>query len=207
MKETTTPEPKHDGGDIGGRDRFKKLAIIAARLADAKKGEAVVIYDMAGRSGLTDFVLAVTVDNPAQLEAVEEDISINLKKEDIYALHRDGAQSKNWRVLDYGGLIVHVFEKKAREFFDFDKVYEGYSQVKWMEKAQVESRKAPAPVRKAKAAVQKKQVKIRKPAAASRGKAAGPKKRAIALRKKPAQRKSAAKKSPTAKKKNPAKKK
>lgn len=156
--------PAHDGGDIGGRAGFKKLAVAAARLADSKKAEAVVVYDMAGRSGITDFIVAATVDNPAQLEAVEEEISVNLKKEGVYAVYRDGSRSKNWRVLDYGGLMVHVFERKAREFFDFDKVYENYARVKWQRKAPApralsaaaKARGKPAAVRKAKKAVKAK---------------------------------------------------
>ena len=110
---------------------FKKLAIEAARLADAKKAEEVTVYDVSGRSPLADFVLVAAVDNPAQLEAVEEDISIKFKQEGRYPLYREGSQSKHWRVLDYGGLIVHVFEKQARENFSFDKLYADCARVRW----------------------------------------------------------------------------
>lgn len=149
-----------------GKD-LKKLAITAARLADGKKAEAVVVYDMAGRSGLTDFVLAATVDNPAQLEAVEDAISIDLKKVGVYALHRDGGQSKSWRVLDYGGIMVHVFERKARELFDLDKVYEDYGQVKWQEKREVR-KAAPAAARGKKAAAKKPKTAAKKTKPAAR---------------------------------------
>jgi len=117
------------------KNEFKNIAITVARVADAKKAEAVAIYDMAGRSELADYVVVVTVDNPTQLDAVDDEISINLKKEGFYAIYRDGMKSKNWKVLDYGGIIVHIFEKQAREFYSFDKVYAGYSAIKWEEKA------------------------------------------------------------------------
>ena len=116
------------------KNEFKNIAITVARLADAKKAEGVAIYDMAGRSELADYVVVVTVDNPTQLDAVDDEISINLKKEGFYAIYRDGMKSKNWKVLDYGGIIVHIFEKQAREFYSFDKVYAGYSAIKWEEK-------------------------------------------------------------------------
>ena len=92
---------------VRGRPRFKQLAIAAARLADSKKAEEVAVYDMDGRSALADFVVVATVDNPAQLDAVDEEISRNLKQEGLFALYRDGMRSKNWKVLDYGGIIVH----------------------------------------------------------------------------------------------------
>lgn len=120
--------------------RFRNIAVAAARLADAKKAEAVSVYDMGGRSELADYVVVVTVDNPAQLDAVDDEITINLKKEGLYALYRDGMKSKNWKVLDYGGLIVHIFEKQAREFYSFDKVYAGYNAIKWEEKPAAQAR-------------------------------------------------------------------
>ncbi len=121
------------------KNEFKNIAITVARLADAKKAEGVAIYDMAGRSELADYVVVVTVDNPTQLDAVDDEISINLKKEGFYAIYRDGMKSKNWKVLDYGGIIVHIFEKQAREFYSFDKVYAGYSAIKWEEKTAVQT--------------------------------------------------------------------
>ena len=131
-------------------NNFKKTAITAARLADGKKAEAVSIYDMDGRSELADYVVVVTVDNPAQLEAVDDEISINLKKEGLYPLYRDGVRSKSWRVLDYGGFLVHIFESKTRETYSFDKVFAGYSEVKWREVPAAASHRPRVTSRKAK---------------------------------------------------------
>jgi len=165
MKHTQQVRKEHDGGS-GDRPRFKQLAIAAARLADSKKAEEVSVYDMDGRSALADFVVVATVDNPAQLDAVDEEISTNLKKEGLFALYRDGMRSKNWKVLDYGGIIVHIFERKAREFYSFDKVYTGYGEIKWQEKAvekPVTAKRKPAP--KAAKAAPKEAKKAKKPAA------------------------------------------
>ena len=156
MKNHQQAQKKHDGGS-SDRPRFKQLAIAAARLADAKKAEEVAVYDMDGRSALADFVVVATVDNPAQLDAVDEEISRNLKQKGLFALYRDGMRSKNWKVLDYGGIIVHIFERKAREFYSFDKVYTGYGEVKWSV--------APPPAAKKKAAPKAAPKKAKKPAA------------------------------------------
>jgi ribosome-associated protein len=165
MTGDTPPELKRAAEDAVSGAGFKKLAVAAARLADAKQAEAVAVYDMAGRSPLADFVLVAAVDNPAQLEAVEEEISVKFKKEGLHPLYRDGARSKYWRVLDYGGVIIHIFERQARENFSFDKIYAGYAGVKWQAKAvpapekarsrTVSKRAAPAPGRNKKRAVQK----------------------------------------------------
>lgn len=155
MKNPQQAQKKHDGGS-SDRPRFRQLAISAARLADSKKAEEVAIYDMDGRSALADFVVVATVDNPAQLDAVDEEISKSLKQEGLFALYRDGMRSKNWKVLDYGGIIVHLFERKAREFYAFDKVYTGYGEIGW------QAAPAPAAKKKAPKAAPK---KAKKPAA------------------------------------------
>ncbi|MFA6434384.1 MAG: ribosome silencing factor [Elusimicrobiales bacterium] len=165
----------------------KSTAVRIARLADAKKAEAVSVYDMAGRSELADFVVVVTVDNPVQLDAVDDEISINLKKEGVYAMYRDGMKSKNWKVLDYGGVIVHIFEKQAREFYSFDKVYAGYNVVKWQEKPHASGKQPAAAVRKP--ARKKPASAVKKPASAPAKIRTAPKRT-----KKPAAKKAPAKK-------------
>ena len=161
--------------------RFKNIAISAARLADAKKAEAVSVYDMAGRSELADYVVVVTVDNPMQLDAVDDEIAINLKKEGLYAIYRDGMKSKTWKILDYGGIIVHIFEKQAREFYSFDKVYAGYSAIKWEEKPAakpVTGERKSAPGKAAAKTAPKKAKHISKKAKAAPKKAKGAPKKA-----------------------------
>ncbi len=184
--------------------RYKNIAIAAARLADAKKAEAVSVYDMAGRSELADYVVVITVDNPAQLDAVDDEITINFKKEGLFALYRDGMNSKTWKVLDYGGIIVHVFEKQAREFFSFDKVYAGYNTVKWEEKPaakEVADHRPQAASRREESAVEKAASEKAK-AVAKKVKAAPAKVHAA-----PKKIKAAAKKAPAEKSKKPAAKK
>ena len=157
--------------------RFRNIAVSAARLADAKKAEAVLVYDMAGRSELADYIVVITVDNPAQMDAVDDEITINLKKEGVYAIYRDGMKSKNWKVLDYGGIIIHIFEKQAREFYSFDNVYAGYKIIKWEEKPAVKpvpqaaSRRKAAPKKAATKAAPKKAERISKKAKAAPKKA------------------------------------
>ncbi len=166
MTGDTLAELKHAAAAAVSGAGFKKLAIAAARLADAKQAEAVAVYDMAGRSPLTDFVLVAAVDNPVQLEAVEEALSINFKKEGLHPLYREGSRSKYWRVLDYGGLIIHIFERQARENFSFDKIYAGYSVVTWRAKvvpAAGKARPGIAPKRAAPAAGRNKKRAVKKP--------------------------------------------
>jgi len=172
------------------KSSFKKIAFAAANAGDSKKAHPVTVFDLAGRSPLADYAVLMVVESAPQLDAVEEEVQVRLKHEGIYCLHRDGMQSKNWKVLDYGGVLVHIYDGKAAEFYAIDKVYSGYKTVEWEEKQA--PRPETAAVKKANAEkVSVKEPAVQKPA---------PKKPAA---KKPAAKRPAAKK-PAVKK--PAKK-
>lgn len=174
---------------------FKKIAVAAARAGDSKKAQPVTIFDLAGKSPLADYAVLLVAESAPQLDAIEEEVQVKLKQDGVYCLHRDGMRSKNWKVLDYGGVLVHIYDGKAAEFYSIDKVYEGCRTIEWEEARPAAPAVKAAPAKKAevkkpaakKAAPAKKAV-VKKPAA----KKAAPVKKAAA--KKPAAKKAPAKK-------------
>ena len=211
------------------KNSFKTIAIKAARAGDSKKASPVRVYDLAGRSSLADFAVLMAVESAPQLEAVEEEVLLQLKHEGVYCLHKDGMQSKNWKVLDYGGVLVHVYDVKAEEFYSIGRVYESYKPVAWEEtpaaapapaakKEEAPAKAAPAkPAAKKTKPVKKAAVKKAKPAAkkakpaAKKAKPVAKKAKPVAKKAKPAAKKAAAKKAKpvkkaAAKKAKPAKK-
>ena len=101
----------------------KELVCLAARLADEKKAEHIKIIDLKGLSSLCDFVLIMTATSKPHLEAIEEEISKKLKEIGIYKTNRDGADSLQWRVSDYGAFLVHIMTQEARDFYALDKIF------------------------------------------------------------------------------------
>ena len=101
----------------------KELVCLAARLADEKKAENIKMIDLKGLSSLCDFVLIMTATSKPHLEAVEEEISKKLKEIGIYKTNRDGADSLQWRVSDYGAFLVHIMTQEARDFYALDKIF------------------------------------------------------------------------------------
>jgi ribosome silencing factor RsfS/YbeB/iojap len=121
------------------KSSFKTIAVTAARAGDSKKASPVAVYDLAGTSPLADYAVLIGVESAPQLDAVEEEVLVQLKQEGVYCLHKDGMRSKNWKVLDYGGTLVHIYDGKAAEFYAIDKIYGNCKQVAW------EDKPAPAP--------------------------------------------------------------
>jgi len=103
----------------GSRD----LALYAVQLALEKKGQDVHLLEVGQISIIADFFLLVTGNTVVQVHAVCDHISESLKKENIYLLRVEGYREGWWVVLDYGGLVIHVFQPEARIFYDLERLW------------------------------------------------------------------------------------
>lgn len=101
----------------------KEIVLLAARYADEKKAENIKVLDLQGLSSLCQYIVIATVTSKPHLEAVEDEISTQLKKIGIYKINRDGADSMIWRVSDYGAFLVHLMTPEARDFYALDKIF------------------------------------------------------------------------------------
>ena len=93
---------------------YRRVAVSAAAAAYDKKGEDIVLLNVRAITGLADYLLLVSVGSPAQMEAIQEKIEEELDAYGLHAAHRDGRKSGQWRVLDYGALMVHLMDPEAR---------------------------------------------------------------------------------------------
>ena len=128
----------------------KQIVCLAARIADEKKAENIKVIDLKGLSSLCDYVLIMTATSKPHLEAVEEEISKKLKELGYYKTNRDGSDSLQWRVSDYGGFLAHIMTQEARDFYALDKIFSFGEEINFA-----------APVRKAPA---KKKTSVKKTA-------------------------------------------
>jgi len=109
----------------------KKIAIEAARFGNSKKAENIVIYKLGKNSSLADYMVLMSADSVPQLEAVEEAVNKAFKAQGLFALYKEGGSSRAWKVLDYGGVLVHIFETRAREFYSIDQLYASCARIPW----------------------------------------------------------------------------
>jgi ribosome-associated protein len=112
----------------------KNIAIETARLIDSKKGENVRIIDLRKKSSLCDFVVLATALAPAHLEALEQEVSFELKKDGIYKINRDGGDTNTWRVSDYGGFMLHLLTKPTRDYYALDDLFGFGDEIPWWDK-------------------------------------------------------------------------
>lgn len=176
----------------------KDIAVLAARYADEKKAENVKLLDLNGLSSLCDYIVLATVTSKPHLEAVEDEISTQLKKIGVYKLNRDGGESMIWRVSDYGSFLVHIMTQEARDFYALDKIFSFATELNY-KKPKAAKKTAAKKVSAKKTAVKKsvsKKAAAKKPAAkktAAKKQAKTAAKKTTKTAKKPAAKKSAKK--------------
>lgn len=137
----------------------KQLVCYAARLADDKKAENIKVIDLCGLSSLCDYILIATATSKPHLDAVEEEISKKLKEEGFYKSNRDGGDSNQWRVSDYGGFLVHVMTQEARDFYMLDKIFSFGKEINFLKPVKKTVKKAVKKPAKKTAKTAKKTVK------------------------------------------------
>lgn len=99
------------------------LAHKAAGLLFAKKAEKAVLLDLRGLSSLTDFYLICTCSNEAQMRGILNSVYRSLSREGVKALRSEYHSGVRWAVLDYGDLIIHLFEKETRNYYSLERLW------------------------------------------------------------------------------------
>ncbi len=88
-----------------------------------KKGEELVVLDLRGIASFTDFFVIMHGNSSRQNKAIYENIEMELRKENIRPLSVEGKERADWILMDFGGFIVHVFSREAREYYSLEKLW------------------------------------------------------------------------------------
>jgi len=95
----------------------------ALHAAAEKKALDPTVLDLRGISSFTDFFLMFTGANRRQVQAISDEIVEQLKRNGSPAARVEGYQNAEWILIDYGDFVVHVFEEKARRFYDLERLW------------------------------------------------------------------------------------
>jgi ribosome-associated protein len=100
--------------------RSLEKAICAAQAAIDKKGLGPVLLDLREQKSYTDYLLVVSGPGPRATKAVAESVQETLAEHGYRAIGVEGVREGRWALLDYGDLVVHVFDHPLREFYDLE---------------------------------------------------------------------------------------
>jgi len=101
-----------------------KDAVLALyKAVDAKFGQNIVLMDLEGVTSLADYFLIVTGGSAPQLDALSDTVEETLAEYGITIRHREGVRSANWTLLDFGDIVVHLFDKESREYYNLERTW------------------------------------------------------------------------------------
>lgn len=93
----------------------------ACKAIDDKLGIDLAVLDIGEKSVIGDYFVIASANNPNQLSAMADAVEENIFKNTGNRLHHaEGFSSKKWILLDFGDIIVHLFDKETREFYNIE---------------------------------------------------------------------------------------
>jgi ribosome-associated protein len=101
-------------------DDSHRTAVAAARAALEKKADDVVVLDLRGVSGYTDFLVIGSGGSDRQLEAIAESVEKELTTLGHRVIGSEGQRGGRWVLLDFGDVVVHVFHADERAHYDLE---------------------------------------------------------------------------------------
>jgi len=110
------------------------VAVEVARAAEAKKGTATVILDVGPLLGITDRFVITSGTNDRQVRTIADEIERRVKKTDGRGPVRvEGLDDARWVLMDYGDVVVHVFNEEARQYYDLERLWSDARRIDWEE--------------------------------------------------------------------------
>lgn len=109
-----------------------ELAIAAAQTAQANNGRDIVILDMRNVTALFDYFVIATGTSQRQISAMSDEIQFKLENElndKRYSNH--SVDRSNWIVLDYGTVVIHLFDEDSRQFYSLEALWGDSPRVDW----------------------------------------------------------------------------
>ncbi|MBQ9867136.1 MAG: ribosome silencing factor [Lachnospiraceae bacterium] len=101
----------------------KEMARIIIDAMEEKKAEDIRVLDIAEVSSLGDYFIIASGNNVNQVQAITDEIDMRLGRAGVAPRQIEGYMNANWILMDYGDVIVHVFDKENRLFYDLERIW------------------------------------------------------------------------------------
>ena len=112
-----------------GKDRSTALAKIAIEDLEDKKAEDIRVIDISDLSVLADFFIIATGNNRTQVQAMADEVEQKLGRAGAVPKQIEGYQAANWVLLDFGDVIIHIFDAQNRLFYDLERIWKDGRQI------------------------------------------------------------------------------
>lgn len=101
----------------------KTLAEAIAEILDSKKGHDIKVVHVADKTVIAEYFVICTGNSSTQVKALAGEVEYKMEQRGVVPYGVEGRDNNSWLIVDYSHVIVHVFSREAREFYNLDKLY------------------------------------------------------------------------------------
>ncbi len=101
----------------------KEMVKLAYQALDEKKAKDIKVIDISNLSVIADYFVIADGENQNQLQAMQDSVDEVFDKAGVCVKQIEGNQKSTWILMDYGDIIVHIFSKEDRLFYDLERIW------------------------------------------------------------------------------------
>ena len=109
-----------------------RIAKIAAQAADQKQATDVTVLDVGEILAITDLFVVASAGNKRQVRTISDAITDEVRTQTGRSpLSSEGVTEQQWILIDYGSVVIHIFDDETRRFYEIERVYRDVPAVSW----------------------------------------------------------------------------
>jgi len=101
------------------------------KVADEKHGSDILVMEIAHLLPITSYFVLVTCENPIHIGALAEELEERMEEKWKIRVMREGEPESRWVILDFGDVIVHLFDGEMRQYYDLEGLWADAPMMKW----------------------------------------------------------------------------
>ena len=101
-----------------------ELAKAIGEVLDNKKGNGVKVLHVEDKTSIADYFVLCTGNSGTHVKALAGEVEFQTERRELSPDNIEGRGNNTWIVLDYGNVVVHIFSREARDFYNLDKLYD-----------------------------------------------------------------------------------
>ena len=101
----------------------EELAHAIFDVLDAKKAQRIKVLEVQDQTVITDYFVICTGNSSTQVKSLAGEVEYKIGLRDVQPAHFEGRDNNGWIVIDYDSVIVHIFNRENRDFYNLEKLY------------------------------------------------------------------------------------
>ena len=101
----------------------RSVAEAIADVLDSKKGREIKVLHVADKTVVAEYFVLCTGNSSTQIRALAGEVEFRLEQRGVTPYGIEGRDNNSWLVLDFSNVVVHIFSREARDFYNLDKLY------------------------------------------------------------------------------------